>query len=50
MEYLVKNGVRYQENGISVTHSKHSGKTWYLTETANNMRLLNKYRKNIISK
>lgn len=43
MNYLVSKGVPYHENGISVTHS-NSGKTWYLTETSNNMKLLKEYR------
>lgn len=45
-DYLLSKGVSHQENGISVTHS-NSGKTWYLTETSYNMRLLNGYRKSL---
>ncbi|MBQ0035603.1 MAG: hypothetical protein KBT35_01660 [Firmicutes bacterium] len=44
MEYLLSKGVPYHENGISVTHS-NSGKTYYLTETNRNLKLLGEYSK-----
>ena len=43
MEFLVKNGVRYNENGI-ITTTGHT-KNWYLTEDKNSMKLLNYFRK-----
>lgn len=48
MEYLVTKGVKYHEDGITSTKSKHSGRTWYLTETKDNMAMLKKYRDSIV--
>ena len=48
-DYLVKNGVRYGENGISKTKGHY--KNYYLCTSRNNMILLNQYsRKNIVTK
>lgn len=47
VQYLVSKGVKYGYEGLSVTHSRHSGKTWYMCCSRNNMRLLNEYRRNI---
>lgn len=47
VQYLVGKGVKYGYEGLSVTHSRHSGKTWYMCSSRNNMRLLNEYRRNI---
>lgn len=43
-------GVKYGENGISCTHSRHSGKTWFLCASKRNIQLINNYRKSIIVK
>lgn len=41
---LLAAGVKYGENGISHTTSRHSGMTYYLCESRENMKLLNKIR------
>ena len=47
--YLNKNeGIPYGADGISVTHSRHSGKTYRLCEAPKNLRLLENYRKSRI--
>lgn len=47
--HLNKNkGVPYGENGISASHSRHSGKSYNLCESPKNLRLLEKYRKSQI--
>ena len=43
MQYLVNNGVKYGENGITSTTGHH--RSWYLTECNYCMNLLNKFRK-----
>lgn len=48
-EYLVKHGVPYAEGGVSHSESCHKRKKFYLCETPHNMRLLENYRKKIIS-
>lgn len=42
--YLHSKGVKYGENGMKVTTSRHSGKQTYLCESLRNMKLLNDYR------
>lgn len=37
-------GVKYGENGIVHTTSKHSGKTYFVTESRKNMEKLNTIR------
>ena len=46
--YLNNSGVPYGENGISVTHSNHSGKSYRLCESQNNLIMLKNYRKSRI--
>lgn len=46
MQYLVNNGVKYGENGITSTTGHH--RSWYLTENTYCMKLLNDYRKSRI--
>ena len=41
-DYLVKNGVRFGENGIFHTIARHR-RTYYLTESKRNLKLLKKY-------
>lgn len=48
-EYLVKHGVPYAEGGVSHSESCHKRKKFYLCENSHNMRLLENYRKKIIS-
>ena len=45
-EALIAAGVKCGEGGISVTTSRHSGKTWYLCESWENKKLLRQIRKN----
>lgn len=45
MEYLKSNGVKFGENGISKTHSKNSGNTYYATESRYIKNLIEKFRK-----
>lgn len=47
---LIRMGIKYGENGISHTRSRHSGVTYYLAETPRNMRILEKYRNSLIVK
>ena len=47
---LLKRGIKYGEGGISHTRSRHSGVTYYLTESPRNMRILEKYRNSLIVK
>ena len=41
---LLQMGVKYGENGIVHTTSKHSGKTYFLTESKKNIEKLNTIR------
>lgn len=41
---LLSMGVKYGENGIVHTTSKHSGKTYFVTESRKNMEKLNTIR------
>ena len=50
VNYLISKGIRYGYEGISHTTSRHSGTTYYLTESRYNMRILNEHRRNIIVK
>lgn len=43
MEYLQKSGVKFGSDGISHTTARHR-RTYYLTESARNMSLLDAYR------
>ena len=43
MQYLVANGVKYGENGITSTTGHH--RSWYLTENTYCINLLNNFRK-----
>ena len=42
---LLGKGVKYGENGISHTTSRHSGTTYYLCESKRNMSILREIRK-----
>lgn len=44
-DQLVKMGVKLGESGISKTHSRHSGITYYMCTSNFNMKCLNKIRK-----
>ena len=46
MQYLVKNGIGYGENGLMVTTGHH--KSYYLTEHDDCIKLLNDFRKSRI--
>lgn len=47
MEYLTKKkGVKFGENGMSRTNAHHHH--FYLSETAENKKLINDYRKSIV--
>jgi hypothetical protein len=48
MEYLIKNGIKFGENGMCYTTSRHR-RNYYLTESNKNMSLLNEYRKNSVA-
>lgn len=50
MEYLVKNGVSFGENGISKTVSSGKKASYYLTESFENKKLHKKYLQTIIAK
>ena len=50
VKYLIGKGIDYGYEGISHTTSRHSGTTYYLTESKRNMKVLNEYRRNIIAK
>lgn len=50
VKYLLSKGVKFGEDGINTTHSRHSGKTWRLCESKRNINLLEKYRKSIVVK
>lgn len=43
MEFLLKNGVHYGENGITHTTARHR-RNYYLCESKKCMNLLNEYR------
>lgn len=45
MQYLQSKDVKFGENGISKTHSRNSGNTYYATENRYITRLLDDYRK-----
>lgn len=47
MKYLANEGVPFGENGIIHTTARHR-RTYYLTESRNNSKLLNDYRKSIV--
>ena len=47
---LLKRGIKYGEGGIGHTRSRHSGVTYYLTESPRNMKILEKYRNSLIDK
>lgn len=49
MEYLVRCGVSFGENGISHTTARHR-RSYYLTMSRRNAELLEEYRKNCIIK
>lgn len=42
LKYLLSKGVKWKNNGISHTYTKHHH--YYLTESQRNMALLEKYR------
>lgn len=42
MNYLINNGVKWGENGISHTYTKYHH--YYMTESQKNLRLLKTYR------
>ena len=48
VEYLLSKGVRYGENGIKHTTSRHTGKKYYLCESGRNLKILNEYREKLI--
>lgn len=48
VEYLLSKGVKFGENGISATSSRHSGCSYRLCESKYNLNLLRKYRNSII--
>ena len=50
VNYLINKGIKYGYEGISHTTSRHSGTTYYLTESRYNMKILNEYRRSIIAK
>ena len=50
VNYLISKGIRYGYEGISHTTSRHSGTTYYLAESRDNMKILNEYRRSIIAK
>lgn len=50
VKYLLSKGVKFGENGISATSSRHSGNTYRLCESKYNLKLLNQYRKSIVVK
>ena len=45
IKYLVSNGVKFGENGISHTLGNGKKSTYYLTESNKNMKLLRNIRK-----
>lgn len=47
--YLASKGVKYGENGITVTTSRHSGKSYFLCESEENLWLLKEYNERIIA-
>lgn len=47
MKYLIRNGVKFGENGIAHTIARHR-RTYYLTESTRCMNILNKYLSNVI--
>ena len=48
--YLNTHGVPYHEDGISVTSSRHSGRSYRLCESKKNLEMLKRYRNGIIMK
>lgn len=48
MNYLVSNGVKWGENGISHTYTKYHH--YYMTESQKNIRLLKNYRESRLVK
>lgn len=49
-DFLVANGVRFGENGISKTVASGKRATYYLTESDDNKELHEQYLKSIIAK
>lgn len=47
MEYLIKNGIKFGSGGITHTTARHR-RNYYLTESRQCMKLLNKYRNKTI--
>lgn len=50
VKYLLSEGVKYGDDGISRTHSKHSGTTYLLCEAPKNLKFLENYRKSLITR
>ena len=48
--YLNAHGIPYHEDGISVTSSRHSGRSYRLCESKKNLEILKRYRNGIIAK
>lgn len=49
MEHLQNKGVRFGDGGMSHTVARHR-RTYYLTESRRNLKMLNEYRKGHIVK